>query len=161
MAKFAKKKIKKSVIDKNFADDHCDKWKKNTIPLERGIKEYFIKNQPKWDEKIAEMEKREALKKIKDSIDDDFKDKGDLCYRIFSIHYDKIKDIVPWAVVAIFLLCVLSSFSSVGENNVEIAPPTTTTTLPSSDVITQSSSMFIVFFIVIGFFVIPLVRYRI
>ena len=64
--KFAKKKIKKSVIDKNFADDHCDKWKKNTIPLERGIKEYFIKNQPKWDEKIAEMEKREALKKIKD-----------------------------------------------------------------------------------------------
>lgn len=137
MAKFSKK----GVIDKNFKDDDCDQFKdvkdfiakkpstlkSNFGPLDKDILEYIRRQSPEWETKVAEMEKRAALKKLKESVLEDNKPEGDLLFAIFSKYKVEIEKIGMWGAVIFGAILLLMMSSCFGGSNVEEAPPTTTT----------------------------------
>jgi hypothetical protein len=153
MAKFARKK---SVIDKNFADDDCDTWgkQKRTVgDFENDIKNYLNKKQPEWETTIADMEKRAALKKLEKSVEDDRnKVEGDLLFAIYSKYKVQIEKIGVWGALilgAIFIILVSSCF---GGSNVEEAPVrgSPTTTLAEQSIPNVVSSQTFSFAMIVG-----------
>lgn len=167
MAKFSKK----GVIDKNFKDDDCDQFKdvkdfiakkpstlkSNFGPLDKDIVEYIRRQSPEWETKVAEMEKRAALKKLKESVLEDNKPEGDLLFAIFSKYKVEIEKIGMWGAIIFGAILLLMMSSCFGGSNVEEAPVTTTTsTLPGQSISTAMSGnalMFGGFIIVVGVFV--------
>ena len=115
MARFSKK----GVIDKNFKDDDCDQFK--------DVKDYIARKSPEWETKIADMEKRAALKKLKESIIEDNKPEGDLLFVIYSKYKIEIEKIGIWGAIIFGAILLLMMSSCFGGSNVEEAPPTTTT----------------------------------
>jgi hypothetical protein len=177
MAKFSKKRsktglFKESMIDKNFAGDDCDQFKdvKDFIakkpttlesklgPLDKDIVEYIRRQSPEWETKIADMEKRATLKKLKESVLEDNKPEGDLLFAIFSKYKVEIEKIGMWGAVILGAILLLMMSSCFGGSNVEEAPvTTTTTTLPGQSMSTAMSGNALMFgglIIVIGVFVI-------
>ena len=177
MAKFSKKRsktglFKESMIDKNFTGDDCDQFKdvkdfiasksstriKNSVPLEKDLNDYIQRKQPEWEIKISDMEKRAALKKLKESILEDNKPAGDLLFAIFSKYKVEIEKIGMWGAVILGAILLLMMSSCFGGSNVEEAPvTTTTTTLPGQSISTVMSGNAFIFggiIIVFGVFVI-------
>jgi hypothetical protein len=143
MAKFSKKRsktvlFKKSMIDKNFADDDCDQFK--------DVKEYIARKTPVWDKKIADMEKRAMLKKLEASVEEKNKPaEGDLLFAIFTKYKIGIEKLGVWGAVVLGALLIIMMSSCFGGNNIETSP--TTATLVEQPPLVSGSTLSFIFLV--------------
>lgn len=145
MVKVANKKSNRSVSRKRMGDIHED------------VADYINKKSPEWNKRIAEMEKKAALRKSQEPVKEE-KVEGDLLYATLTKHKIPIKKIVILGYLVIGCLLVIMVSSCFGGNNVEIAPPSmlvTTTTLQQSSDISANLNLGLIAGIVFALFVVP------